>query len=314
MNQFENDVLSGLSNPLQKTLPSKYFYDVKGDELFVQIMNMPEYYLTKAEMQIFKEKTHQLTALLDMDPATHYDVLELGAGDGSKTIELLKYLSKNNYNFTYLPVDISQHSLDVLSERMEKELPSMIIKTQQGDYFKILNEFKINNSPKIVLFLGSNIGNLNDNLAKQFIHQLSDQLKANDKIVLGVDLMKSKDIVLPAYNDKQGITRAFNMNLLERINSELNGNFDLEQFEHTPYYSENEGIAKSYLKSKIKQTVSINGKKIEFEAGETIQTEISRKYNDQILNSIIKDSDLEPIGKIMDEQNYFADYVLKKTK
>jgi uncharacterized SAM-dependent methyltransferase len=141
---------------------------------------------------------------------------------------------------------------------------------------------------------------------------LGANLKKGDKIVLGVDLKKPKSIVLPAYDDADGITRAFNLNLLHRINQELGGNFDLNQFEHSPFYDENEGIAKSYLRSKKKQCVKIDalGKEFEFEDGETILTEISRKYDEQIISNILNKTDISILSKILDDQSLFADYIL----
>ena len=167
---------------------------------------------------------------------------------------------------------------------------------------------------KVVLFLGSNIGNMDDDIASKFIYSLGTNLQAGDQILLGVDLIKSQDIVLPAYNDKQGITAKFNMNLLNRINNELGGNFNLNHFEHQPEYTEEEGIAISYIVSTINQTVSINatGKSYTFTKGEKIHTEISRKYNDQLIENIIKNTDFSLHEKVLDNKEYFADYILKR--
>ncbi|MBO6515808.1 MAG: L-histidine N(alpha)-methyltransferase [Bacteroidia bacterium] len=312
--QFRIDVEHGLASQ-PKTLPSKYFYDEIGDDLFVKIMHMPEYYLTRAELEIFQHQTDRIISSLEQKSDTYFELIELGAGDGTKTKKLLSRLLEKGFDFDYLPVDISQHALDNLNESLSKELPALQVRTQQGDYFEILESLKESRNPKVVLFLGSNIGNLSDEKASEFIYRLGSNLQANDMLFLGVDLIKSEDIVLPAYNDKQGITRDFNLNLLTRINNELGGNFDLNGFVHAPEYSETEGIARSFIESTKDQVVTLgcDGPTFAFEKGEKIHTEISRKYNDEVLKSIIKHTDFKIQAKLMDSQSFFADYVLKRT-
>lgn len=310
---FKNDVDEGLSKT-HKTLSSKYFYDKKGDAIFVEIMKMPEYYLTNAELDIFKNQTQNLIDNLELQKNTFFELVELGAGDGTKTKQLLRKLDDDGYDFEYVPIDISQNALDQLEATLNKELPNVNVSKKQGEYFRVLSSFNKSNVPKVVLFLGSNIGNLLDENAKRFIASLSKSLHTKDKVLLGVDLIKSADIVLPAYNDKQGITKRFNLNVLERINRELQGNFNIDEFDHVPEYTEDEGIAKSFLVSKIDQTVTIGAlqKAFRFKKDEKIHTEISRKYNDTILNSILKDSQLKVISKLTDSKHYFADYILEK--
>ncbi|MFD1552999.1 L-histidine N(alpha)-methyltransferase [Putridiphycobacter roseus] len=314
MNTFKKEVQQGLeANP--KTLPSKYFYDKKGDALFVEIMNMAEYYLTRSELDIFKNKTEELIQALDLNKGSYFELIELGAGDGTKTKELLKKLVHENYNFDYFPIDISANALALLEQDLKTEIADLSVKTQQGDYFEVLDTLKANKNPKIILFLGSNIGNLTDELATKFIYKLGTNLNPGDKLLLGVDLIKAKEIVGPAYNDSKGITAAFNINLLERINKQLEANFNLNQFEHQPEYNEDEGIAKSFITSTTKQTVEIKaiGKSFQFKAGEKIHTEISRKYNDKLIQKIIADTDFSLARKIMDSKAYFADYILNRT-
>jgi dimethylhistidine N-methyltransferase len=314
MNQtFKQDIVHGL-NSSPKTLPSKYFYNKKGDALFVEIMNLPEYYLTRSELDIFKNKTQQLITSFDVQTDTHFELIELGAGDGLKTKELLKSLDAQNYKFDYLPIDISINALDLLEKDLQVELPNVTVKKQQGDYFEVLASLNQSKLPKIILFLGSNIGNMTDDLAADFIYKLGSNLQKGDKLLLGVDLIKSTDIVLPAYNDSKGITAAFNLNLLDRINDELGGNFNINQFSHQPEYNETEGIAKSYIVSTVQQNVELKGidKSFEFKAGEKIHTEISRKYNDKLIHQIIAHTDFELDIKIMDSKAYFANYILTR--
>lgn len=312
-NNFLNDVDKGLSST-PKYLLSKYFYDKKGDALFVDIMNMPEYYLTRAEFDIFKNQTQNIIKALQLNKNTFFELIELGAGDGTKTKELLKVLDTENYDFNYVPIDISQNALDQLKQSVNKELPNVKTTTKQGDYFNVLASLKQSNHPKIILFLGSNLGNLSDVQAEDFLSKLSDSLRPNDKVLLGLDLIKSRDIVLPAYNDSQGITKRFNLNLLDRINNELGADFDTNAFIHQPEYTEEEGIARSYIVSTTNQNVTVKSlnKTFHFMEGERVHTETSRKYNDTILNSYLKNTSLQVIDKLMDNNTYFADYILDK--
>lgn len=310
---FKTEIEHGLSST-PKTLPSKYFYNKKGDALFVEIMNLPEYYLTRCELDIFKNKTQQLIEALNPPSKNNFELIELGAGDGLKTKELLQCLSDQNFHFDYYPIDISPNALELLKKSLNTELPKVSVKPLQGDYFDVLDTLKQNQTPKIILFLGSNIGNMTDAQASQFIYHLGSNLQKGDKLLLGVDLIKPKEIVLPAYNDSQGITAAFNLNLLDRINNELGGNFNLKQFAHYPQYNEQEGIAKSFIVSTTQQTVSIKalGKSYHFREGEKIHTEISRKYNDALIEKIIAATDFRLETKITDHKAYFADYILSR--
>ena len=311
--QFRKDVEQGLG-AFPKTLPSKYFYDKKGDELFIQIMDLPEYYLTRAEFEIFREQSKELIQALEISPNQHFELIELGPGDGSKTKELLKVLNQGDYQFDYLPIDISQNALDQLEQNLSEELPGVSVRKKQGDYFTMLASLRESHHPKVLFFLGSNIGNMTDRQAAEFIYKLGSNLLPDDKLFLGVDLIKSANIVLPAYNDPAGLTKAFNLNLLSRINSELGGNFDVNRFSHQPEYTMENGVAISYLVSKVEQTVTLNGSSqiFKFSQGEKILTEISRKYDDEIINKIIRNTDFQITHKLTDRNGYFADYILKR--
>lgn len=311
--QFKKDVEQGLSEH-PKRLSSKYFYDARGDELFVQIMNLPEYYLTRAEFEIFSEKTDELVKALGCKPDQSFELVELGAGDGTKTKELLGYLLQNGFRFEYLPIDISQHALDSLEASLKKEMPELPVKTLQGDYFEVLQSLRESQKPKVVLFLGSNLGNMLDDIATRFIHALSDSLNPGDKVLMGLDLIKPAEIVIPAYNDSRGVTSEFNLNLLRRINRELGGNFDLDKFRHRVEYGEEEGIVKSFLESQEDHEVIISdvGKAFYFDNGERIHTEISRKYSDTLLDQFISSTPLEIVTRLTDSKGHFADYVLAR--
>ena len=310
---FADDVLEGLSKS-KKTLPSKYFYDEIGDQLFVDIMNLPEYYLTRAEMEIFTTQSEAILRAFNQPKQEAFHVVELGAGDGSKTAHLLAELLSEGYNFDYWPIDISQNALDGLDTSLVTSLPGLRVETFQGEYFKILHRLHDVPGRKVILFLGSNLGNMSDEVAARFMLELSETMDSGDQLLLGLDRIKSAEIVVPAYNDAQGVTAHFNLNLLNRINNELGANFDVATFQHEVEYSEEEGIVRSYLKSTSQQMVHIAELQstFSFEKGERIHTEISRKYNLEILSKIIRESGLHQKRCFTDSQGFFWDVILEK--
>lgn len=311
--RFKKDVNEGLSKT-SKALPSKYFYDAIGDQIFVKIMHMPEYYLTRAEHEIFKNKTSEIITSLNVNKDIKFDIIELGAGDGTKTKLLLRDLVEKEYQFKYLPIDISKDALNNLKTSLNKEIKTLEVETKQGDYFNVLDDLKSHKNKKIILFLGSNIGNMSDDEAKQFLEKLGNAMHKDDIILLGADLIKNKDIVLPAYSDESGVTKSFNLNLLTRINKELEANFDVDKFNHLATYTESEGIARSFLVSKERQEVEIKSlqKSFLFDKDEKIHTEDSRKYNNEIIEGLLANTSLKISGKLTDSNKYFADYILTK--
>ena len=308
-NTFAKDVDEGLSLST-KSLPSRYFYDKVGDEIFVKIMEMPEYYLTDAELEIFNGQTEALISSFGMN-GEHFEVVELGAGDGIKVINLLKKL--NGSKFTYAPIDISQNAISKLKDRLLGEMPELDFDGQQGEYFEVLDKLK-DVGKKVILFLGSNIGNLTDDRAHDFMLKISESMNHHDKLLIGFDLKKNPETIELAYNDPHGYTEAFNINLLKRINRELNGNFDFQKFKHIPEYDEESGIALSYLESQEDQEVFIGeiGKSFIFRQGERIHTEISRKYDLDIINEIARNTGLIVKQKFYDSRMYFVDVLFEK--
>lgn len=308
--QFARDVEEGLSAS-PKWLSSQYFYDEVGDELFVKIMHMPEYYLSNCEHEIFREQGSDIVRSFNMNGDT-FDLFELGAGDGTKTLELLRSL-RGKFRFTYKPIDISDHAIKTLEKRVKNEVPDVAVKGMQGEYFEVLNNLDTKR-PKVILFMGSNIGNLGDDRANHFLHGLAQRMNDGDKLLLGVDLKKPREIVLPAYDDAQGYTRQFNLNLLARINRELGGDFDLRGFDHDPVYDEEHGWALSYLLSLRDQEVRIKSlrKTFSFARGERIFTEISRKYDDATIADIGRNTGLKVVARFHDRKKYFADVLFEK--
>lgn len=303
------DVHTGL-RAVNKFLSSKYFYDAKGDELFQQIMHLDEYYLTRKELEIFE--THKeaiLDAISDGEP---FRIIELGAGDGLKTKVLLKHFLDQGVDFTYTPVDISGNVLEILEEDLKGEMPELNIESYQGDYFDALAKVSENSERDIVFFLGSTIGNFSQVEAEGFLTKLQNILKPKDLLFMGVDLKKDPSIILNAYNDSKGVTREFNLNLLDRINSELDADFDRTQFQHYPYYNPHTGECRSYLISKVDQVVTIDGDKYEFLAWEAIFMEISKKYDQRQLEDLAEIAGFRAMDSFLDKDRWFADVLWEK--
>ncbi|MEP6806916.1 MAG: L-histidine N(alpha)-methyltransferase [Flavobacterium sp.] len=304
--QFRFDVLKGL-NSTPKKLHSKYFYDKIGDTLFQQIMAMPEYYLTNCEMDIFQNKTAELAQIiLETDEA--FDLIELGAGDGTKSAFLLKYLLDQKADFNYMPIDISANILAVLNHKLKADLPELNITCLEGEYFKMLEKAAdLSSRRKVVLFLGSNIGNMEKEEALSFCRGLNTYLSPGDIVLMGFDLKKNPQIILDAYNDKAGITAAFNLNLLTRINRELSADFVVEKFEHYQTYDPISGACRSYLISLDNQLVTIDSQSVNFEKDELIYMELSQKYSLEESEELANHSGFETINHIMDSKSWFTD-------
>lgn len=308
---FEKEVHEGLTS-FPKYLSSKWFYDKKGDKLFQDIMAMPEYYLTNCEYNIMERYAQELAKAFDNDKG--FDLIELGAGDGKKTKLLLKQLVQDDINFNYLPIDISQNALDSLEENLNKEMPRVNVKTQQGTYFEVLeNISEYKTRKKVILVLGSNIGNLLHPQAIDFLQKLKNVMSKDDMLFMGFDQKKNPQTILDAYNDKDGITEAFNKNILHRINDEMDANFNPDQFLHWEVYDPESGTAKSYLVSKINQDVQLKSLQLEvnFKQWESIHTEISQKYDDDIVNWLAKESGLNVHQQYTDDKNYYKNYIFK---
>ena len=305
-NQFRTDVLEGLKSKPKK-LHSKYFYDKIGDRLFQQIMAMPEYYLTNCEMDIFKNKTSDLSKII-LERDETFDLIELGAGDGTKSAFLLKELLDQKADFNYMPIDISANILSVLENKLKTDLPELKITSLEGEYFKMLEKATLLSSRrKVVLFLGSNIGNMEKEEALAFCQSLNSYLSPGDIVLMGFDLKKNPQIILDAYNDKTGITAAFNLNLLTRINRELNADFMVEKFEHYETYDPITGACRSYLISLENQVITIDGEPINFEKDELVYMELSQKYSLEESEDLAHKSGFVTINHIMDSKSWFTD-------
>lgn len=310
---FKKEVFEGLS-AFPKYLSSKYFYDKKGDKLFQDIMAMPEYYLTGCEFQILSSHTETIGELF-RDRENGLDLIELGAGDGKKTKVLLKYMADHNFNFVYKPIDISENAVEMLSENLATEMPALTVDAEVGEYFEVLERLKgFNKRKKVIMVLGSNIGNLKHPKAIEFLTKLKDAMLPDDLLFMGFDQKKNPQTILDAYNDEAGITTAFNKNILTRINRELGGNFDVDKFKHWEAYNPETGTAKSFLVATEAMQASIEklGLTVNFEQWETVHTEISQKYDDKIVQWLAEQSGLEIETSFTDEKGYYKNYAFRK--
>ncbi len=308
---FAQEVFNGLTAE-KKSLSSKYFYDDNGSRIFQEIMNMPEYYLTDAEFEILSMQSKQIIDALQF--STPFNIVELGAGDGFKTFKLLEYLVNNNIDFNYIPIDISQEAIDILSDRLKERLPGITIKPKVGDYFEILKQNKQSDYPSLLLFLGGNIGNYNENKAKDLLNLFYGVMKSGDKLLTGFDLKKNPILIHNAYYDKHGITKRFNLNLLLRINRELDADFKIDDFDFYCHYNPISGDVKSYIVSLRKQRVELRAlnKTIDFDYNELIWTELSKKYSLQEIEELASNSNFKLNTNFLDCKHYFTDSLWEK--
>ena len=307
---FAQDVLTGLSKK-QKTLSSRYFYDGVGSQLFQQIMNLPEYYLTNCEYDILNRNKAEISRLFAQ--SDYFHLVDLGAGNALKTKIIIKELAQQEFSFDYVPVDISGDAMQALTNNFSAEIPDINVQAVVGEYFEAL-EWLHRNKPerKVILFLGSNIGNFTLAESIFFLQKVRSYMQPGDSLFLGADMRKDPDIILEAYNDATGITAAFNLNLLQRINRELEGNFQVEQFKHYALYNPWAGVMQSFLISEQKQEVYIGatGNTFQFDAWEAIHTESSHKYTLSGIEQMASKSNLRVKTVFWDQKNYFADLLL----
>jgi L-histidine Nalpha-methyltransferase len=310
---FARDVLIGLSgNP--KRIPSKYFYDAEGSHLFQQITDLPEYYLTQCEFEIFRNHKEDIADILR---SHSFNLVELGPGDARKTRILLQHFLDKKLDFQYVPIDISEPALQDLVQSMQFEFPKLRVHGLASEYFNALNWLKsLNQRKNVVLFLGSSVGNFNRDSSRVFLHSLWNSLNANDYALIGFDLKKDIDLLLRAYNDSKGVTREFNLNLLRRINSELGGSFDLDRFRHYASYNVFSGAMESYLVSLEKQAVLIQeiGQTFSFDPWEPIHTEYSYKYLESDIAKLAEDTTFSPVTQFYDSRHFFTDVLWRVQK
>lgn len=303
---FREAVRAGLSK-LPRGLPSRFFYDDRGSEYFRQIMELDEYYLTGAEYEILAGQAGDIAALL---PAAPFNLIELGSGDGTKTMALLNGLKAAGRDFEYFAIDISGGAMESLHENLSAKLPWISFHGVVADYFSGLDWLRTaSDRPNVVLFLGSNIGNFSAEKAADFLGQLRARLRADDLFLLGADLKKNIERIERAYNDSRGVTRLFNLNLLDRINRELGGEFRLDQFDFHSYYNPVMGAVESFIVSLCRQRVRIEALEgsYEFQAFEPIHTEYSHKYRLDEIEAMARAAQFAPVRHFQDKCCDFVD-------
>jgi L-histidine N-alpha-methyltransferase len=307
---FAEDVRAGLT-AVPKVLQPKYLYDELGSRLFEAITALPEYYPTRAEAEILRTHAAEIVATLD-GPVW---LLELGSGDGQKTRLLIEALLARQGTLEYVPVDISESAVQTSSRSLLFSYPDLRITAYVGEYHRALRairEDRVLPGCTLVLFLGSTLGNLDPEERVALLRQVRALLDPGEGFLLGVDLKKAESVLVPAYDDALGVTAAFDLNLLVRINRELGGDFDLRAFRHRAVYNSREGRVEMHLESRHAQTVAIRGLGIEipFAAGETIHTESSYKFDREQITTLAADTGFELRKAWTDAGERFASNLL----
>jgi len=309
---FARDVREGLTS-FPKSLQPHYFYDALGSALFSAICELPEYYVTRAEEEILIGNAAEIAGAF----GSPIRVVELGSGSARKTRHLLAAILPNQPRLEFLPVDIDAGILASSGHDLLNEYPGLSVTAICGDFREpgdLLRPWLPPSGQRtIVLFLGSSIGNLAPQAAAAMLANLRTALKPGDALFLGVDLRKSSDILERAYADALGVTAAFNLNVLARIDRELGGTFDLATFEHRAFYDTAEGRIEMHLVSRIAQRVLIEDYEIAFEQGESIHTENSYKYDDADLATLAAAGGFRTGNRWTDGKGYFADLLLVAT-
>ena len=311
LSQFAADVAAGLTKPGQKELPSKYLYDAVGSRLFDVITELPEYGLTRAEARILARHSREIEARLPAPLA----VAELGSGSGRKTRYILEALGRRQPT-AYYPIEISPAAL-ALCEREVAGIESISVVGLERDYLDGLLEVAARRDSHhlLVLFLGSTIGNFDEPAGVRFLQAIRRMLEPGDALLLGTDLLKPVPALIDAYDDPLGVTAAFNLNLLVRINRELGGDFDLSAFEHSARFNKRARSVEMHLRSRRRQTVRIRqaGLTVDFEKDETIWTEGCHKYRTEEVFEVAALSGFRCEAQWVDQEWPFAESLLIAT-
>lgn len=297
------DVIQGLTQD-PKTIPPRYFYDDRGSELFEQICTLPEYYPTRTETEILQAYAPAIARKTGA-----CELVELGSGSATKTRLLLDAYAQLGDPLRYLPIDVSGGILESSALKLLAAYPSLQVEGLVGTYEQALKSLPPRELPtRMICFLGSSLGNLAPQACDQFFTQITTALAPGEFFLLGIDLQKAKSQLEAAYNDAQGITAAFNLNMLDHLNQRFRGNFNPRQFRHRAFYNEPLNRIEMHLESLKPQMISLEalGLDVEFEAGETILTEISRKFSLSQIRQELEAKGLEPTHTWTDSQAWFG--------
>jgi dimethylhistidine N-methyltransferase len=275
-----DDVRRGLGRR-PKTLPPHLFYDDAGSRLYERITRLPEYYLTRAEHAILQAHAADIVADAADGSRQPISVVELGAGTANKTEILLREVVRRQQRCSYVPIDVSGPTLKQTQARLREALPQVDVRPMAMTHEQALSGRWGLPPPQLVLFIGSSVGNFDDAVAAALLRRVRDAIGSRTRLLLGTDLRKDPDVLLRAYDDAEGVTAAFNKNLLARINRELQAHFALDRFRHVARWNDVESRIEMHLESRVAQVVAIDALELNvaFEAGETIHTESSIKYD-----------------------------------
>jgi dimethylhistidine N-methyltransferase len=288
----------------QKTLPAWLFYDAIGSALFERITELPEYYLTRTERAIFAAHADEI-----IDSAAggeHLCIAELGAGSAAKTGLLLQAAVRAQGCVAYRPVDVSPTALDIAKQHLELVVPGVVVEPQVADYTREAIHFGAIAARRLVLYIGSSIGNFAPEDAVRVLRTVRDQLQPGDMLLLGTDMVKDERTLLAAYDDAAGVTAEFNRNILHRLNRELGADFDVARFAHRAVWNGAESRMEMHLVSEGPQRVTLGDQVLRFTAGETIHTENSYKFTQKSIAWLLKQSGFALGQQWMDEREWFA--------
>ncbi len=306
---FQQEILEGLTQS-QKRISPKYFYDKRGSELFDRICQLDEYYPTRTEISILKRNASEIASLLGKQCL----LIEYGSGASQKVRILIEALERR---LSYVAVDISKQHLIEATLRLARSFPELEVTAVCADYtkpFPVPQSKRYPASHRAVFFSGSTIGNLNPAEARALLRTTATVAGKGGSLLIGVDLKKDKEILHAAYNDSSEVTAAFNLNLLTRINRDLQTDFDLSQFRHRAFYNSDQGRVEMHLESLAPQTVKLNGARIRFEAGETIHTENSYKFTVREFQELAKTAGYAPKRAWTDPRQLFSLHYLTAEK
>jgi dimethylhistidine N-methyltransferase len=300
---FERDVGLGLSDS-PKHLDCRYFYDYHGSQLFEEICRLPEYYQTRTEKEILKEKVGEIAGCVPEDVV----LVELGSGSSVKTRIIIEELIERQGNVSYTPIDISRSMLEESAAKLRAKYRGLEIVSVAAEYKSGLRRLRsFDKRPELILWLGSSIGNFERDEAIGFLRDIAADLSPDDRMLIGFDLVKDIELLERAYNDSRGITAAFNLNLLARINRELGGGFDIDSFEHIAEYNIDESRIEMYIVSRKDQDVPVAriNNTFHFGKGERTHTENSHKYTHESIEEIANRAGVKIIDQWEDKQHWF---------
>jgi len=306
---FAEDVRFGLGAE-RKFLKPKYFYDDIGSVLFEKICKTKEYYVTRTEAEVLRRYGSEISKA----NLNKHVVIELGSGSSVKTRYIIDSFISNNGGLNYIPIDVSDIMISS-SQVLVNDYSRLKINGVLSEYEDGLEvASSLSSKPKMILFLGSSIGNFDPAEAHALMNRISNVMNENDSLLIGFDLVKDEDVLNAAYNDAEGYTADFNLNLLKRINNELKGEFNLSGFEHSAFFNREKSRVEMHLVSLAEQDVCIHDikKKLHFRKGETIHTENSHKFTDEMINDLARQSGLAVENVWKDEKDYFALCLMSK--